>query len=130
MNEMQTSAIKWIRVKIAKLERIAQAIESLPDDLPVTNLYESCEDICMSVPYDPKRIAKVRAALGPSWKVADKPHTMNDGDWIVEYHKVDDREIKIVLFGHILAPGATCRRVKAGTKTVDVYKIVCDEAVK
>jgi hypothetical protein len=126
MNDKQTAAIDNINQKIAKLVRLSAAIESLPD-FDTRQLYDSCEEICATIPYDLAKIREVRAALGSDWEVRDNPYVMESGSWVVRYQKVNDPTICLVLFADAYGDGATCKRVKVGVKELPIYKIVCGE---
>lgn len=125
MNKKTTEAIKEIEERIARLRKVSKAIEELPA-LDVNLLYESCDSICMSIPYDLKRIRETRSALGSEWKVARPPRIMDSGSWVVDYIKANDSNISLTLFADPYGPGATCHKVQCGTKQIPIYKIVCD----
>ncbi len=125
MDTNRKLAIDSIDRRIARLQRVREEIKLLPK-MDTLTLYESLDEICMSVPYDPRKISAVRRALGRDWRVSRQPRTMDDGDWVVEYEKKNAPDVHITLFAHPFGEGATCRRVKAGTRTVEIYRIECN----
>ena len=127
MSKQKQFALDDIQRKMERLTEIARTIENLPEDFPADNIYESCFDLCIAVPYDLARIRETRRALGNRWKLEQSPHVIDSGTWFADFVNVNDPNLHLTFMADPLKKGATCRRVKSGTKTVDVYTIVCED---
>ncbi len=123
MDAIKQQAHDQMQEEMQRYLNTIEAIDALPDGLPVNKIQVYAGGFAINLPHNPEVFKRVRRTMGRDWKFERRWTNTDDGITYCVYRNA--KRIEFVIRLKVYLEGATCRKVQVGTATVPVYEIVC-----